>query len=130
LLSAGKSVALLGDETPAVEPADVWITPRIEKGWGGIADRGTQILLDGRITPELELEGLAREIVRYVQNARKDADLQMDDRITLRLATDDAKLKEAIRVHRDYIANETLVSNWATDSLGVLAYKVEVKIEG
>jgi isoleucyl-tRNA synthetase len=112
-----------------LEPADVWITPKIEKGFGGIADKGTQILLDGRITPELELEGLAREIIRYVQNARKDAGLEMDDRIALMLGTEDAKLKDAIRTHRDYIANETLVSNWATDSLGVMAYRAEVKIE-
>src|SRR5262249_31515980 len=113
-----------------LEPADVWVTPKVEKGWGGIAERGTQILLDGRITPELELEGLAREIVRHVQNARKDAKLEMDDRIILVLHTDDAKLKEAIRAHRDYIANETLIVNWATDPLGGLSHRVEVKIEG
>jgi isoleucyl-tRNA synthetase len=113
-----------------LEPADVWITPNVEKGWGGVADHGTQILLDGRITPELELEGLAREIVRHAQNARKDAKLEMDDRIALRLTTDSPKLKEAIRVHRDYIANETLVVNWATDPLGGLSHTVEVKIEG
>jgi isoleucyl-tRNA synthetase len=95
-----------------------------------ITDHGTQILLDGRITPELELEGLAREVVRHVQNARKDAALEMDDRIALVLQTDDANLKHAIRVHRDYIANETLVVNWATGPLGGLSHRVEVKIEG
>jgi isoleucyl-tRNA synthetase len=121
----------LDDGTVAVlDPADVWIAPKVGKGLGGIFDRGTQILLDGRITPELELEGLAREIVRHVQNARKDAKLEMDDRIALRLTTDSPKLKEAIRVHRDYIANETLVVNWATDPLGGLSHTVEVKIEG
>ena len=115
LLQAGKSVELqLPDGPVRIEPADVWITPKIEKGWGGIADHGTQILLDGRITPELELEGLAREVVRHVQNARKDAGLEMDDRIALYLYTDDAKLSEAIEKHRDYIAAETLVVQWAT----------------
>jgi isoleucyl-tRNA synthetase len=113
-----------------IDPADVWITPKVEKGWGGIADHGTQILLDGRITPALELEGLAREVIRYVQNARKDAGLEMDDRIILYLHTDDAKLAEAIRVHRDYIANETLVKEWATAPLDESAYRIEVKIEG
>ena len=127
LLLSGKPLEL-ADAT--IEPTDVWITPRVEKGWGGIADRGTQILLDGRITFELELEGLAREIVRHVQNARKDAGLEMDDRIALRLATEDTKLHDAIRKHRDYLASETLVSNWATDTLGVMAYSTEVTIEG
>jgi isoleucyl-tRNA synthetase len=130
LLQAGKPVELqLPDGAAIVEPADVWITPRVEKGWGGIADHSTQILLDGRITPALELEGLAREVIRHVQNARKDAELEMDDRIVLYLATDDAKLTEAIKVHRDYIGNETLVAEWATAPLGDGAYRTEVKID-
>jgi isoleucyl-tRNA synthetase len=128
---AGESLFVICMEHPiTLEPADVWITPRVEKGWGGIADHGTQILLDGRITPALELEGLAREVVRHVQNARKDAGLEMDDRIVLYLATEDAKLGEAIRVHKDYIAAETLATCWATGPLGAGAYRVEVKIEG
>jgi isoleucyl-tRNA synthetase len=129
-LASSQELRLADGTTVTVEAADVWITPKTEKGWGGIAERGTQILLDGRITPELELEGLAREIVRHVQNARKDAQLEMDDRIILMLHTDDAKLKQAFHTHRDYIANETLVVNWATDPLGGLSHHVEVKIEG
>jgi isoleucyl-tRNA synthetase len=73
---------------------------------------------------------LAREVIRHVQNARKDAELEMDDRIVLYLATDNAKLTEAIKVHRDYIASETLVVEWATAPLGEGAYRTEVKIEG
>jgi isoleucyl-tRNA synthetase len=130
ILQAGKPIELsLSDGPVTLEPADVWITPKVDKGWGGIADRGTQILLDGRITPELELEGLAREVIRHVQSARRDAELEMDDRIVLYLATDDAKLTEAIKTHRDYIGNETLVAAWATQPLGDGAYRVEVKIE-
>ncbi len=129
-LQAGKPIELsLPDGPVTLDAADVWITPKVEKGWGGIADHGTQILLDGRITPELELEGLAREVIRHVQTARKDAGLEMDDRIVLYLATDDAKLNEAIKTHRDYIGNETLVAEWATQPLGDGAYRVEVKIE-
>ncbi len=114
----------------SLEAADLWVTPKVDQGWGGIADRGTQILLDGRITLELELEGLAREVIRNVQSARREAGLEMDDRIILVLQTDDAKLTDAIRTHRDYIASETLVVNWATDALGGVAHRVEVKIEG
>jgi len=131
-LQSGKHVEItLADGSGILlEPTDVWITPKVEKGFGGIADRGTQILLDSRITPELELEGLAREIIRYVQNARKDAGLEMDDRIALMLQTDDEKLKLAIREYRVNIGNETLVTNWATDSLGVMSFRIEAKIEG
>jgi isoleucyl-tRNA synthetase len=130
LQSKGYIPLKLADGTAVnLEAADLWITPKVEKGWGGIADHGTQILLDGRITPALELEGLAREVVRHVQNARKDAGLEMDDRIALYLHTDDAKLREAIEKHRDYIAAETLVVQWATGPLGADAYRVEAKIE-
>ncbi|MSQ96572.1 MAG: isoleucine--tRNA ligase [Gemmataceae bacterium] len=129
-LQAGKSIELsLPDGTVTLDAADVWITPKVEKDWGGIADRGTQILLDGRITPELEMEGLAREVIRHVQTARKDAELEMDDRIVLSLATDDAKLNDAIKTHRDYLGNETLVAEWAAQPLGDGPYRVEVKIE-
>jgi isoleucyl-tRNA synthetase len=111
--------------------ADITYTPSPPVGWVAVGlGFKTQVMIDSRITPELELEGLAREIVRHVQTARKDAALEMDDRIALRLTTDAPKLLDAIRVHRDYIANETLVSNWATDPLGGLSHTVEVKIEG
>jgi len=123
-------VVLSCSDGPAtLEPGDVWVVPKVAAGWGGIADHGTQILLDGRITPALELEGLAREVTRHVQNARKDAGLEMDDRIQLYLETQDAKLAEAIRTHRDYIASETLVRSWATAPLDETAYRVEVQIE-
>ncbi len=130
-LTSGKPVELSLPDGPAIiEPADVWITPKVEKGWGGIADHNTQILLDGRITPELELEGLAREVVRHVQSARKDAELEMDDRIELSLESENAKLNEAIGVHKDYIAAETLVVLWSSASSDEGAYIVVVTIEG
>lgn len=78
----------------------------------------------------MKREGLAREVVRAVQNARKDADLDMADRIVLRLATEDADLATAIDVHREYIAAECLVLRWSVDSLGQQAYRAAVKVEG
>ncbi len=67
-----------------------------------------RVSLDTDITPSLKKEGLAREVVRLVQNARKQAGLQVDDRIELALKTDDRELKEAISKNHDYICTETL----------------------
>jgi isoleucyl-tRNA synthetase len=53
-------------------------------------------------------EGLARDVVSRVQQARRGAGLDVSDRIRLRWATDDADLAAAIERHRDYIATETL----------------------
>ena len=62
---------------------------------------------------ELLREGAAREVVHAIQNARKGAGLQVEDRIELTLTGDDALL-EAVRQHADYVAGETLAA-----SLGV-----------
>lgn len=110
-----------------IEPADVWILPKTEKGFGGLVDRGTQLLLDARITPELAKEGMAREVVRHVQNTRKEAGLQPEDRIALYLSTSDADLAAAIDAHWAYIAGETLAVERLTSPAG---FQVEVKVDG
>jgi isoleucyl-tRNA synthetase len=73
---------------------------------------------------------MAREVIRYVQNCRKDAGLEMEDRIVLYLHTDDAELAKAIAEHRDYIAAETLVAQWSDQPTGDGAYRAEVKVDG
>lgn len=69
-VQAGQTVELECADGPAVlEPTDLVVTPRTANGWAGLADRGTQLLLDVRITPELAGEGMAREVIRHVQNS-------------------------------------------------------------
>lgn len=66
--------------------------------------------LDKHLTPELEAEGLSREVIRVVQKARKDAGLSVDDRILLTLSTDDTKLNSAIDTWSDSVMAETLTT--------------------
>ncbi len=114
-----------------VEPEDIVVTEASAiEGWTGISEREVQLLLDARITPELAREGMAREVIRHVQNSRKEAELQMEDRIVLYLHTDDAELAKAIAEHRDYIAAETLVAQWSDKPIGEGAYRPEVKVDG
>ena len=85
----------------------------------GMLPRGGFVVLDTAVTPELAAEGLARDVVRAVQQARKDAGLDVSDRISLTLGGS-AETRAAVTAHRDLIARETLatsleVSDAATD---------------
>ena len=68
----------------------------------------SEIALDLTITPDLKNEGLAREVIRAVQNGRKKAGLNVDDRINLALMSDDPVLTQAITQFKDEIYAETL----------------------
>jgi isoleucyl-tRNA synthetase len=98
--------------------------------WAAIWDMDTVVGIDTQITDALKKEGQAREVVRSVQNARKDAGLEMEDRIELHLGTDSAEIRQAVEAHREYIGSETLVKKWATQPLDSNAFKANVKIDG
>ena len=86
------------------------------------------VVYDLTITPELKSEGLMREIVRHVQSARKQAGLQIDDRIVLSISSDDSEISQAIDTFADVIKSETLAVelNSAADE----SEKYDAKIEG
>jgi isoleucyl-tRNA synthetase len=88
-------------------------------GGGGV------VLLDIEVTPELEAEGLARDIVRAVQQARRDAQLDVSDRIVLTLGVDEAT-KAQVLTHEGLIAGETLAVSVVWD----IAVERTVAIEG
>jgi isoleucyl-tRNA synthetase len=70
------------------------------------------IALDLRVTPELAAEGTARDVVRIVQQARRDAGLAVSDRIRLTLGADGA-VADAVRAHAGFVAAETLAVDLA-----------------
>lgn len=70
------------------------------------------ITMNFTITPELKREGLAREVIRHVQNARKQAGLSVDDRIWLRLETQNKELSKAITEHLEVVKAEALVRHY------------------
>lgn len=96
------------------------------KGTWGRLDIKAEI--NTKLTPELRREGLVRDVIRQVQNARKQAGLQIDDRIILKLDTGATELKQAIKEHEQVITQETLAKsvNKSTPD----QYMVSTKIEG
>jgi isoleucyl-tRNA synthetase len=68
------------------------------------------VVLDTEVTPELAAEGLARDVIRVVQQARRDADLDVSDRIALTIAASPA-VEAAVDAHRSFVAQETLATS-------------------
>jgi isoleucyl-tRNA synthetase len=81
------------------------------------SDNAGLIILDTTITPELEAEGRARDLVRMIQQARKDAGLHVADRIALELDIP-ADFKAALSAHRDYIADQVLAVSIGENAKG------------
>jgi isoleucyl-tRNA synthetase len=76
----------------------------------GLLPGGGFVVLDTAVTDELEAEGVARDLVRAVQQARRDAGLDVSDRITLTISAD-ATTADAARTHAGLIERETLAAS-------------------
>jgi isoleucyl-tRNA synthetase len=91
----------------------------------GILPSGGFLILDGKVSAELAAEGLARDVIRAVQSARKDANFDVSDRIKLTLkATDD--VLAAVAEHSHLVKSETLTLELETISSGALSNAVAV----
>jgi isoleucyl-tRNA synthetase len=87
--------------------------------------------LDTTMTDELKAEGIARELVRAVQQARKDAGLQVDDRISLGIVVEDSLVASAAKEWAEYIAAQTLALDFSTQDIASEGtFYVEKKLEG
>jgi isoleucyl-tRNA synthetase len=114
----------------ALEAADLVIDYVAAPGWAGAADKGTQVALNTTITPELKLEGLARVVIRQVQDSRKHAGLDLLDTIALHLAPGSPELAQAIAAHRPAIATATQAVEWSETPLNGETYTTTVQVEG
>jgi isoleucyl-tRNA synthetase len=90
-----------------IEPDEITLTMEAVEGFEVEAEAGRAVALSLELDGELRREGLAREIVHAIQNARKEAGLEVSDRIALTLGGDEALL-EAARAHEGYVTGETL----------------------
>jgi isoleucyl-tRNA synthetase len=109
---------------------DFQISYTAPEGWAGAAEKTTQVKLDTRITEELALEGLARDIIRQIQELRKKANLEMEERIRLYVEVKGEKLTKSFTQHRDYIAGETLTTGWESTPLAVNLATTEIELDG
>ena len=85
------------------------LVPRDEGAARALPGAGGMVALDTAVTPELEAEGLARDVARLVNEARKDAGLHVSDRIRLGLGLP-ADVAAAVTAHRRFVQDATLAT--------------------
>jgi isoleucyl-tRNA synthetase len=110
-LREGTASVAVGDEVVSLSPEEVVVTETPRSGWAVVRE-GETVALDLTITPELRRAGLAREVVRLVQEARRAAGLEVTDRIELRWAASDPETAQALREHAGVVAGEVLATSF------------------
>jgi isoleucyl-tRNA synthetase len=110
----GRASVDVDGEPVVVEPDEVILSERPREGWSVVNEQGETVALDLEITPELRRAGLAREVVRMVQEARKASGFEVSDRIALTWAVlegpDADEVAEAVTEHGGLIGDEVLAT--------------------
>ena len=116
---------VVGGQSLAIEPADLLVESSAAEGFACAEENGYLVGLDTTLDDALRREGVARELVRAVQDARKQAGLEVADRIVL-FVEGDAAVTAALEEHRDYLMSETLASAWRKPAAGEFVAKQEL----
>ena len=103
---------------------DVVVTETPREGWAVVTEGGESLALDLHIDDDLRRAGLAREVVRTLQEARKAAGLEITDRISVWWQSDDADLTTAILEHGATIADDVLATSFTQEEPGAGATSV------
>ncbi|HYZ12636.1 MAG TPA: isoleucine--tRNA ligase [Actinomycetota bacterium] len=132
-LAAGESVELTLDDGSSAElgPVDVDLAQEKLEGWGVGSEGGITVALELDVTTELRREGLARDVIRLVQDARKAAGLDVSDRIVLGIGAM-GEVAEAMRDdgNRSRVTEETLASVLNNEPLPDATYSTEADLDG
>ena len=108
--SHGAASIELGGETVALTGEELDIRIEGREGYSLVQDGPYGVALDLEITDELRAEGIAREVVRAVQDLRKSKGLAVEDRITLQLGSSEDVVARALAQHKDLIGSEVLAT--------------------
>lgn len=109
----GSITLQLGDAPATIELCDVEVMSEDIPGWLVASEGNVTVALDITVTPELRMEGLARDIVNRIQNIRKDRNYEITDKIILTFApeADDADTRAALEAYGSYIARQVLAND-------------------
>jgi isoleucyl-tRNA synthetase len=124
-VEAGEGIALnIPEGSVTLEPGDVLVDMVKLPGYAAAAGPRSTVVLDTSLSPALIEEGLARDFVRGIQDARKQAGYQIDDTIEIGFVAD-PEIAGAIEAHRDYVMAETLAAVLAGETVAGASDAVE-----
>jgi len=103
----GRATVSVEGEDVEVLPDEVIVSERPREGWSVVNEQGETVALDLELTPELLRAGVAREVVRMVQEARKNSGFDVSDRISL-VWYAEGETAEALRENERLVADEVL----------------------
>src|SRR5690606_25433724 len=129
-VAAGEPVQLTLDGAPVELAADeILVNSQPAEGLAVAAEKGVTVGLDTALTPELRAEGTARELVRRIQDMRKKADFNIEDRIRTYYAAE-GELAAVLLNWAETIKSETLSLELSAGPAPAGAYSEEHKVDG
>jgi isoleucyl-tRNA synthetase len=128
-LQSGQTITIeVNDQTIELAPGDVLIQTEAREGLAVASEPGVIVAVDTTLTPDLVAEGLARELVRRVQTARKNAGFRIKDRIVIYYEVG-VELAELMSAWGSYIKHETLAADLVPARAPTGAFVVEEAID-
>ena len=129
-LQAGESVTIEGDGVSyEIAPEDVEVRSTPRAGYSVAQEGGYLVAVTTTLTPQLEQEGNARELVRRIQQLRKDAGLAISDRITL-YVSDSGVTASLLANYGAYVQEETLTTQLVSDGVPGSVEQVSFELGG
>ena len=112
LRDTGAAQVIVDGQPESISMADVTVSETSRTGWAVAMDKGVSVALDTNLTDELRALGAARDVVRAIQEARKQAGLDISDRIAVQAHSGDPVVMQALTEHGAAIAAEVLAVQW------------------
>ena len=116
-LRSGSATVTASGVDYEIGPDDVVVTEVPREGWTVASDSGESLALDLALTPELIGQGIARDVTRLIQDARKTSGLDISDRISVTWESGNESTMSALTSHADLVASEVLATTWTQGSV-------------
>tara|TARA_R110002049_G_scaffold285698_2_gene466814 strand:- start:23167 stop:26583 length:3417 start_codon:yes stop_codon:yes gene_type:complete len=100
-----------------LDDEDIEVRLQAREGWAAAQGSGCVVVLNTEVTDELRREGIAKDLIRTVQNQRKSIDCQYTDRIDVAIVSDQSDVATAIEEHKSLIVGETLAASLKSEAI-------------